>query len=131
MQEINFSSSILCSSDTGKEMVVPKTYDSVRGEVLYNILIEFGIPMKLVRQISKIFSKVHISRHLPDSYFIQNDQETRRCFITIAFQESQGRWELNGTHHLLVYADVRILGKNIITIEKIREVLLEANKMLA
>jgi hypothetical protein len=27
-----------------------KTYDSVRREVLYNILIEFGIPMKLVRQ---------------------------------------------------------------------------------
>jgi hypothetical protein len=24
-------------------------YDSVKGEVLYNILIEFGVPMKLVR----------------------------------------------------------------------------------
>jgi hypothetical protein len=28
-----------------------KPYDSVRMEVLYNILIEFGIPMKLVRLI--------------------------------------------------------------------------------
>jgi hypothetical protein len=28
-----------------------KAYDSVRREVLYNILIEFGIPMKLVRPI--------------------------------------------------------------------------------
>ena len=28
-----------------------KIYDSVRREVLYNILIEFGIPMKLVRLI--------------------------------------------------------------------------------
>ena len=28
-----------------------KSYDSVRREVLYNILIEFGIPMKLVRLI--------------------------------------------------------------------------------
>jgi hypothetical protein len=26
-----------------------KAYDSVRREVLYNILIEFGIPLKLVR----------------------------------------------------------------------------------
>jgi len=28
-----------------------KAYDSVRSEVLYNILIEFGIPMKMVRLI--------------------------------------------------------------------------------
>jgi hypothetical protein len=28
-----------------------KAYDSVRREVLYNILIEFGIPLKLVRLI--------------------------------------------------------------------------------
>jgi len=28
-----------------------KAYDSVRREVLYNILIEFGNPMKLVRLI--------------------------------------------------------------------------------
>jgi len=28
-----------------------KAYDSVRREVLYNILIAFGIPMKLVRLI--------------------------------------------------------------------------------
>jgi hypothetical protein len=26
-----------------------KAYDSVRREVLYNILIEFGVPMKVVR----------------------------------------------------------------------------------
>jgi hypothetical protein len=34
-----------------------KAYDSVRREVLYSILIEFGIPMKLVRLI-KMCSKV-------------------------------------------------------------------------
>jgi hypothetical protein len=31
-----------------------KAYDLVRGEVSYNILIEFGIPMKLVRLIKNV-----------------------------------------------------------------------------
>jgi len=31
-----------------------KAYDSVRREVLYNILIEFGIPKKLVRLIKNM-----------------------------------------------------------------------------
>jgi hypothetical protein len=48
-----------------------KAYDSVRREVLYNILIGFGIPMKLVRVIkmclNETYSKVHI-----DSFPIQN-----------------------------------------------------------
>jgi hypothetical protein len=32
-----------------------KAYDSVRSEVLYNILIEFGVPMKLVGGKGKVF----------------------------------------------------------------------------
>ena len=31
-----------------------KAYDLVRGEVLYNILIQFGIPMKLVSLIIRV-----------------------------------------------------------------------------
>jgi hypothetical protein len=31
-----------------------KAYDSVRREVLYNILIEFGIPMKIVDQLKSV-----------------------------------------------------------------------------
>jgi hypothetical protein len=45
-----------------------KAYDSVRRDVLYKILIEFGIPMKLVRLIktclNETYSKVHIGKHL-------------------------------------------------------------------
>jgi hypothetical protein len=34
-----------------------KVYDSVKIEVLYNILIEYGIPMKLVRLIKMCLSE--------------------------------------------------------------------------
>jgi len=34
-----------------------KDYNSVRREVLYNILIEFGIPMKLISQIKSLSLK--------------------------------------------------------------------------
>jgi hypothetical protein len=37
-----------------------KAYDSVRREVLYNILMEFGIPMKLVRLVKMYeYNKMH------------------------------------------------------------------------
>jgi hypothetical protein len=43
---------------------------------LYNILIEFGIPMELVRLIkiclNETYSKVHIGKHLSDTSLIQN-----------------------------------------------------------
>jgi hypothetical protein len=47
-------------------------YDSVRREVLYNILIEFGAPMILLRLIkmclNEMYSKVRICKHLSDSF---------------------------------------------------------------
>jgi hypothetical protein len=53
-----------------------KTYDPVRREVLYNVLTEFGVPMKLVRLIkmclNETYSKVHIGKYLPDSFPMQN-----------------------------------------------------------
>ena len=36
-----------------------KAYDSVRGEVLYKILIEFGIPRKLVRLIKMSLTEAY------------------------------------------------------------------------
>ena len=53
-----------------------KTYDSVRREVLYNILIEFGIPMKLVRLIkmclTKTYSRGRVGKNLSDMFPVRN-----------------------------------------------------------
>jgi hypothetical protein len=53
-----------------------KAYDSVRREVLYNVLIEFGVPLKLVRLIkmclNETYDKVRIGKHLSDNFPIQN-----------------------------------------------------------
>jgi hypothetical protein len=53
-----------------------EAYDSVRREVLYNMLMEFGVPMKLVRLIkmclNETYNKVCIGKHLSDNFLIQN-----------------------------------------------------------
>ena len=53
-----------------------KLYDSVRREVWYNILIEFGIPMKLVRLIkmclTDTYSRVRVGKNLSDIFPISH-----------------------------------------------------------
>jgi hypothetical protein len=53
-----------------------KAYNSVRREVLYNILIEFGVPLKLVRLIkmclNETYGKFRIGKHLADNFPIRN-----------------------------------------------------------
>jgi hypothetical protein len=55
-----------------------KAYDVVRREILYNILMEFGVPMKLVRLIkirvclNETCSEVQIGKHLTDTFPVQN-----------------------------------------------------------
>jgi hypothetical protein len=53
-----------------------KACDSVKREVIYNILLEFGVPKKLVRLIkmclNETYSKVHIGKLLSDKFPIQN-----------------------------------------------------------
>jgi len=53
-----------------------KAYDSIIRGVLYNILIEFGIPMQLVGLIkmclNKTFSRVWVDKQLSDMFLIRN-----------------------------------------------------------
>jgi len=53
-----------------------KAYDSVRREVLYNILTEFGVCKKLVRLIkmglTEIYSRVQVGKNLSDMFPIRN-----------------------------------------------------------
>jgi len=53
-----------------------KAYDSSGREVLYNIIIEFGIPMKLAELIkmylNETYGRVQVHKHLPDMFPIKN-----------------------------------------------------------
>jgi len=50
--------------------------DSVRREFLYNILIVFGISMKVVRLIkmclNETYSRVRVGKHFSDMFHIKN-----------------------------------------------------------
>jgi len=52
-----------------------KAYDSVRREALYDIIIEFGIPMKLVRImnicLNETYGSVRIGKHFSNMFLIQ------------------------------------------------------------
>jgi len=52
-----------------------KAYDSVRSEVLYNILVEFGIPRELVRLIkmclTETYSRVWVGKHLLTCFLLR------------------------------------------------------------
>jgi hypothetical protein len=49
-----------------------KAYDSDRSEVLYNIFIEFGMPLKLVKANESVFEWNLGYEHLTNTFPIQN-----------------------------------------------------------
>jgi hypothetical protein len=53
-----------------------KAYDSVRKEILYNILIEFGVPRKLVRLIkmclTETYRRERVGKNLSDRFPTRN-----------------------------------------------------------
>ena len=121
-----------------------KAYDSVRREVLYNILMEFGVPKKLVRLIkmclNETYSRVRVGKNLSDMFPIKNGLKQGDDLSPLLFnfaleyairrvQVNQDGLKLNGTHQLLASADdVNILGGNAHTVKENAETLVGATK---
>jgi sorting nexin-29 len=66
-----------------------KAYDSVNREVLYNILLEFCIPKKLVRLIkmclNETYSKVRVGNFFSNTFPIQNVLKQGDALSTLPF----------------------------------------------
>jgi hypothetical protein len=95
-----------------------KAYDSVRREVLYNILFEFGIPRKLAGLIkmclNETYSTVCIGNNLSEQFPIHNGLKqgdalsqslfnSASVYVIRRVQENREGVKLKGTHQLFFF----------------------------
>ena len=109
---------------------------------MYNILIEFGIPMKLLRLIkmclNEAYSRVWVGKHLSDVFPIRNGLKQGDALLPLLFnfaleyavrRVNQDGLKLNVIRQLVVYADdVNMLGESVHTLKKNTETLLVSSK---
>ena len=111
---------------------------------MFDILIQFGIHMKLVRVIkmclTETYSRVRVGKNLPDMFPIRNGLKLGDALLPLLFnfaleyairrvQVKQDGLKLNGTRQLVVYADdVNILGGSVHTVKEKAEALIVASK---
>jgi len=117
-------------------------YDSVRRGVLYNILIEFGVPKKLLRLIKMCLTRTYIRvrecKNFSDMFPIRNGLKYGESLSPLLFnfaleyairrvQVNEDGLKLNGTPQLLAYADdIYILGGSVDTVKKNADALVAA-----
>ena len=109
-----------------------------------DILLEFGIPRKLVRLIkmslTETYSRVRVGDNESDRFRIRKGLKQGDALSPLLFkfaleyairsvQVNQDGLKLNGTHQLLAYADdVNILGGSIHTLKENAEAVVAATR---